>query len=161
MRGSREMGAPSMRRLSDSGPSNIARSPIPSNLREIVQWSTGHRLSRHGLRDVAGVPSARLVYGAIAQEGEEDPGEPARERDHGDPLAAAGGNAAGPLAQGRRPGIAQPEHRDSGLDEQPPHPGRTRFGDPPPALGLPRAQLAGDEPQVGLDLVGAVEARGL
>jgi len=26
-----------MRRLSDSGPSNIARSPTPSNLREIVQ----------------------------------------------------------------------------------------------------------------------------
>jgi hypothetical protein len=30
--------------------------------------------------------AARLVDGAIAQEREEDPGEPARERDHGDTL---------------------------------------------------------------------------
>src|SRR5499427_1995920 len=72
--------------------------------------STGHRLSRHGLRDGAGVASARLIYGAIAQECEEDPGEPARERDHGDTLAAPGGEATRPLAQCRRPGIAKPEH---------------------------------------------------
>src|SRR5262250_421325 len=52
--------------------------------------STGHRLSRHGLRSVAGMGSARLVHGAIAQESEEDSREPTRERDHGDTLAAAG-----------------------------------------------------------------------
>src|SRR5215471_5606030 len=53
--------------------------------------STGNRLRRHGLRDVAGVASARLVYGAIAQECEEDAGEPAGQRDHGVTLADAAG----------------------------------------------------------------------
>src|SRR5262249_55438941 len=72
--------------------------------------STGKRLGRHDMRDVAGLVLTRLVHGAIAQECEEDPGEPARERDHGDTLAAPGGDATRPLAQCRRPGIAKPEH---------------------------------------------------
>ena len=99
--------------------------------------STGHRLSWYGLRDVAGVASARLVYGAIAQEREQDPGEPAREHDHRDTLAAPGADATRPLAQRRGPGIAKPEHRDGGLDEQPAHPARARF-----ALGGPGSAVA-------------------
>jgi hypothetical protein len=53
---------------------------------------------------VAGGASARLVHGAIAQEREENPGEPAGLRDHRDALAAPRGNEAGPYPQRRHPG---------------------------------------------------------
>ncbi len=60
-----------------------------------------------------------------------------------------------------RAGIVEAEHRDRGLDEEPAHPARARFGDPPPALRLPRAQLARDQPQIGLDLLRPAEAGGV
>jgi hypothetical protein len=47
------------------------------------------------------VASTRLVDGAIAQEREEDPGEPPGERDHGDTLAAPGGDATSTLSGSR------------------------------------------------------------
>ena len=45
----------------------------------------------------AGLAPGRVVHSLIAQECKEDSGQPAREGDHGDALAAPSGDAAGPL----------------------------------------------------------------
>ena len=69
------MGAPSTRWLSDGGPSNIARSPTPSNLREIAQGTDGQSVkpARPASRGRDGVGAARTR--SIAQEREENPSE--------------------------------------------------------------------------------------
>jgi hypothetical protein len=72
---------------------------------------------RHGLGHRGERTRARRVHGPIAQEREEDAGQPTRERDHGDARAAPGGDAAGPLPQRGRAGMVEAEHRDRGLDE--------------------------------------------
>ncbi len=71
---------------------------------------------------VAGLTAGLRVHCPIPQKRKEDPSEPARERDHGDALAAPGRDADSPLPQCRCAGIAEAEHGDGGLDQQPPHP---------------------------------------
>jgi len=66
---------------------------------------------------MSGLTPGLLVHRPITQKRKEDPGEPARERDPGDALAAPGREALGPLPQRRRAGIAEAEHGDGGLDQ--------------------------------------------
>lgn len=126
----------------------------PSNLREIAR-STPSRdpLGRHNLGHRVELTLARLVHGPIAQECEEDPSQPARERHDGDAPAAPGGDAAGPLPQRRHGGEVRVGHdalvaqglqapRDlltlrRGLDED--------------ARGRPRAQLLCEASRLGGD----------
>ena len=131
----------------------------PANPGEIALIiASAARSGRDGLRHDVGRAAARLVDCSIAQEREEDSGEPACKGHDGNPLAPSHRDPCGPVPQVRRARIVEAEHRDGGLDQQPPHPARARFGDPSAALHLPRAQLARDQPEVGLDLVRPAEA---
>ena len=158
MRGVEGWGAPSTRRLSDGSPGDIRAHPPSEPSRDTRGPTRLDRSGRHPVVHGAEWAPSRRVHGLIAQERKEDPGQSARERDHGDALAAPGGEAASPLPQRRGSGIVETAHGDGGLDQQPLHPARACCGDPPPPRRLPRAQLPGDQPQGGLDLVGPAKA---
>src|SRR6266481_2693916 len=107
--GSRGMGAPSTRRLCDGSQVNIRAHPSFEPARDIRGPIRVNTSGRHGWIKMASLALSLLIHRAIAQERKEDPGQPAREGDHRDALAAPGGDAAGPLSQRRRPGIVEPE----------------------------------------------------
>src|SRR6266508_3402736 len=101
---------------------------------------------------------AGLVHGPIPEERIEDAGHAAGEGDDGDLLAAAGGDAKRPAAEGVGRGRAAPEDGDGGLNQAPPHAGVAGLGDVAPTLGLARAALARPEAEVRLDLGRVAEA---
>jgi len=86
--------------------------------------------------------SARLEEAAITEEGIEDAGQAAGERDDGDVLAAAGGDAQSPGAEGLGLGGAAAENGEGGLNEQPAGAAGPGFGDRAGALGVAGADLA-------------------
>src|SRR5215475_14588066 len=69
---------------------------------------TGNRLNRHGLRHGAGMASARLVHDPSRKSAKRIPASPARERDDGETLAAAGGDATRPAGAGPSPAAETP-----------------------------------------------------
>src|SRR5262245_22015525 len=121
----------------------------PSNLRKPVGDVTrqtsmacdalrgGPRSHWHG-RLVAALAHPGLVHGLLAQQRKEDPDKPARQRYHRDLLAPPGGYPPRPHPQVRRAWIAHAPYRHRGLDQQPAHSPRPRFGDPPASLRFAR-----------------------
>ena len=92
----------------------------PANPGEIALIiASAARSGRDGLRHGVGGAAARLVDCCVAQEREEDSGEPAREGHDGNPLAPSHRDPCGPVPQVRRARIVEAEHRDGGLDQQP------------------------------------------
>jgi len=80
----------------------------PSNLGEIASViASAAGLGRDGLRHGVGRAPARLADGPVAQEREEDPGEPAREGHDGDTLAPSHRDPRG-LCQGRSLSLGRP-----------------------------------------------------
>ena len=77
----------------------------------------------------------------------EEARQAAGQRDHGDIVAAARGDAGGPTPPGARPGIAHAPDRPSCLDEPPAHAAIPGFGDPAASFALPRAELRGTRPR--------------
>ena len=65
------------------------------------------------------------------------------------------------VAERRGAGVPHAQDRHRGLHQQPAHAPMAGLGDPPSALALARAPLAGHQAQVGLDLMGAREAPGV
>ena len=115
------MGAPSMRRPWNGGQGDIrAHPPVEpargqcthrvsvdrSDVRAAWERGGGHRLA--GLEDRA-----------IAEECIEDSGQVASERDDGDLLAAAGGDAERPGAERLGRGRPAAEDGDGGLNQEP------------------------------------------
>src|SRR5262245_44708139 len=71
------------------------------------------------------------------------------------------GAALGPVPEGGGGGMPQAPDGHGGLDQQRAHAALARLGDPSSMLAFPRAPLAGDEAQVGLDLMRVREASGV
>src|SRR2546427_470613 len=88
-----------------------------------------------------------LEHAAVAQEGIEDARQAPGERDDGDVLAAAGGDAQSPGPQRLGLGRAAAENGDGGLDEQPARAAGAGFGDGPAALTLPELNSRGTRPR--------------
>src|SRR5205823_3037565 len=105
---------------------------------------------------------ALLVPRTVAPAGIEDTGQLARESDRGDVAAAPAGDSRRPELQRQGcGGLTTDLQRPGCLSEHPSHRRRPRLGDAQALLSLGARALAGDEPQVGLDLVRRVEPRDL
>ena len=103
--------------------------------------------------------AAGLVDAAVAQERIEDAGEAPGEGDDGNVLAAAGRDAPGPAPERVGRGRVAAKDGDGGLDEQPAGAAGPGLGDGAAALRVPGAELARDQTEVRVDVVGVAIRR--
>lgn len=103
----------------------------------------------------------RSVAGPVSHHGPEDAGETAGQCDNRHAVPAGLPDSERPISQvsARRSSMAQKP--ECSLDQQRPHPRRARLCDGPSLLLVARAALAGDEPKIGLELVGVTKALGI
>src|SRR5712691_6213303 len=153
-----------------SGPAAAAKATFalthPSNLRETTRLTTSspssqsHRPSRvhrgDGVRQGRG--AAGRIHRSIPEEGIENAGQAAGQRDNGDVLAPTCSDAQGPGPERLSRGGPAAEDREGGLNEQPAHARVPGLSDGAAALRLARAVLAGHEAEIGFELMRMVEA---
>ena len=164
-----------------SGPATAAKPTFalthPSNLRETIEAHPHHHhsgpvtvtvshsqsssrlrgvISRVKRGDRGGKGRGRgagRIHRSIPEERIENAGQAAGERDDGDVLASARGDAQGPGPEGLGRGGRRRRIETRRLDEQPANTRVARLGDGAAALRVARAVLAGHEAEVGFELM--------
>ncbi len=90
----------------------------------------------------------RVIDRPILPDRKEDPGQPPRQRHHGDGPATPAPDPLRPVAQRRRLGsLAPAQNAPRGLDQEPAQTAIPRLGDVAAALDLARAPFAGHQPR--------------